>query len=208
MYLSQLILNPEPSARQVQRDLASPYELHRTVMRAFPDASAGGPGRVLFRLEIVGDGQPPVVLVQSDKRPDWTPLMQIPNYLLGLGEGTPKEVDLALLSLRPGQRLRFRLRANPTVRSEGKRHGLVRYEDQCRWLDRKAAAAGFAPVDVAIRRAQMSVSRSAKGTQSHFVVDFEGLLEVTDPAGLRTAVAAGIGPAKGYGLGLLSLAPA
>jgi CRISPR system Cascade subunit CasE len=36
---------------------------------------------------------------------------------------------------------------------------------------------------------------------------FEGRLRVTDPDALRTALLTGIGPAKGYGQGLLTLAP-
>ena len=36
---------------------------------------------------------------------------------------------------------------------------------------------------------------------------FEGVLTVTDTAALRTALLAGIGPAKAYGCGLLTLAP-
>ncbi|MER6471520.1 type I-E CRISPR-associated protein Cas6/Cse3/CasE [Streptomyces collinus] len=36
---------------------------------------------------------------------------------------------------------------------------------------------------------------------------FEGRLRVTDPATLRAALLGGIGPAKGYGQGLLTLAP-
>ena len=34
MYLSRLILNPR--SRRVQRELAEPYEMHRSLMKAFP----------------------------------------------------------------------------------------------------------------------------------------------------------------------------
>ena len=40
MYLSQLTLNPR--TRRVQRELANPYELHRTLMRAYPEALPEG----------------------------------------------------------------------------------------------------------------------------------------------------------------------
>ncbi|MFN5075775.1 MAG: type I-E CRISPR-associated protein Cas6/Cse3/CasE [Planctomyces sp.] len=43
MYLSRLVLNR--AKRDVQRDLGSLYELHRTLMRGFPDAAEGGAGR-------------------------------------------------------------------------------------------------------------------------------------------------------------------
>ena len=35
MYLSRLILNPRN--RRVQREIAGPYQMHRSIMRAFPD---------------------------------------------------------------------------------------------------------------------------------------------------------------------------
>jgi CRISPR system Cascade subunit CasE len=50
--------------------------------------------------------------------------------------------------------------------------------------------------------------RSAQGGQTHVPVLFEGVLRVNDPAKLIEAVRNGIGSAKGYGFGLLSLAPA
>ena len=70
MFLSQLIFNQKN--RNARRDLAMPYEFHRTVSRAFPSAAAGGPGRVLFRIEADSDRVPPTALVQSEKRPDWS----------------------------------------------------------------------------------------------------------------------------------------
>jgi CRISPR system Cascade subunit CasE len=205
MYLSKLSLNPQPNARAVQRDLASPYELHRTIMRAFPGQDAGGPGRVLFRLETTRAGEPPVVLVQSEKQPDWSPLRQQSGYLWE----PPKSKELAL-QFRPGQRLRFRLRANPTVKrwAEGKRHGLLREEDQRNWLVRKAARCGFRLPDFVVRSSRRVVSGSGKNSPTHLAVDYEGILEVTDPAAFLEALAAGIGPAKGFGFGLLSVARA
>lgn len=208
MYLSKLTLNPQPQARLVQRDLSSPYEMHRTILRAFPDRQDGGPGRVLFRVEPIADGQPPVVLVQSDKQPDWSPLVSLPMYL-----AVPARVKEAQPRLRQSQRLRFRLRANPTVKkkAEGKengvRHGIAVEADQLAWLQRKGQAGGFAILDVAIQRAAKVVSHAAKGSQTHLAVDFEGVLEVVDPLLLQQTLASGIGPAKGFGFGLLSVAP-
>ena len=46
MFLSKLVLNIRD--RQARCDLARPYELHRTLWRAFPDDD---PGRVLFRID-------------------------------------------------------------------------------------------------------------------------------------------------------------
>ena len=47
----------------------------------------------------------------------------------------------------------------------------------------------------------------AKRDLTLFGVRFDGVLAVTDPDALTGAVRQGIGPAKGFGFGLLSLAP-
>ncbi|NQT19766.1 MAG: type I-E CRISPR-associated protein Cas6/Cse3/CasE, partial [Planctomycetes bacterium] len=197
MYLSKLTLNPR--SRAVRLDLASAYELHRTVMRAFPDKADGGPGRVLFRLEQQKESRPPVVLVQSEKQPHWPAVEEEPHYLFDVASKTfnPK--------LQEGRRLGFRLRANPTVKREKKRHGLFRDEDQRAWLARKGQAGGFDPIDFTIREARTVFSRSGEAArsnrQTHFAATFEGILQVTDSAAFLNALAAGIGPAKGFGFG-------
>lgn len=205
MYLSKLILDPSPAARAVQRDLAAPYDLHRTLMRAFPDKEAGGPGRVLFRLEPLCPGEPPVVLVQSEKQPDWSDLQRHPRYLISAESKSFK------LNVQSRQQLRFRLRANPTVKRNKKRVGLVRQEDQVQWLKRKAEAGGFHPVDFTVRKSTRYASivqrDEGRRKETHLGVDYEGVLEISDPDQFTSAVAAGIGSAKGYGFGLLSVAP-
>ncbi|MFM7168433.1 MAG: type I-E CRISPR-associated protein Cas6/Cse3/CasE, partial [Planctomycetaceae bacterium] len=130
MYLSRLVLNR--AKRDVQRDLGSLYELHRTLMRGFPDAAEGGAGRVLFRLEISRDDEgEAAVLVQSERKPVWDGLCNS-GYLL---TAAMKSVDYATsdqdastedsVALRSGAVFRFRLVANPTVkkRIDGKKNG-------------------------------------------------------------------------------------
>jgi len=199
MYLSKLTLNPY--CRLAMRDLADPYQMHRTIMRAFPSRQDGGPGRVLFRVEPTSHDDPKVVLVQSDKKPDWSVLEALPGYLIDVRS---KWFEIRC---RPGQRFCFRLRANPTVKTNGKRYGLVRYDRQCKWLDRKAQQGGFRLVDFAPRRSVKLIGR-AKGDppQTHLAVDFEGILEVADPELFADTIKRGIGSAKGLGFGLLSVA--
>jgi CRISPR system Cascade subunit CasE len=55
--------------------------------------------------------------------------------------------------------------------------------------------------------------KKEKGTNivhdlTHFAVCFEGVIEVTEPDLMCRTVSAGIGPAKAFGFGLLSLAKA
>ncbi|HOS94023.1 MAG TPA: type I-E CRISPR-associated protein Cas6/Cse3/CasE, partial [Armatimonadota bacterium] len=62
MYLSRLILDPR--SRQVASELERPYEMHRTLTRAFDDGGQGD--RVLFRADVHPRTGVPTVLVQSE----------------------------------------------------------------------------------------------------------------------------------------------
>lgn len=209
MYLARLVINNHPSCRRAVDDLADPYEMHRTLMKAFPDADDGGPGRVLWRLEPLRRGRPATVLVQSEDPPDFAPLRDAPGYLLD----KPKITELGdrfRASLTEGRLLRFRLRANPTVTREGKRHGLVRDDERRNWLVNKGKSGGFEPVDFLPARSERVVSRRKSGArpQTFVAVDYEGVLRITDPEAFWRSLTGGIGPAKGYGFGLLSVARA
>lgn len=201
MFLSRLVLNPRhPAAR---RDLASPYELHATLYRAFADPMAA---RVLWRLE---SARRPVVLVQSLQTPDFGALgpWGSGEYLLEAPQTKPLEPMLA--RLRPGQVLRFRLEANPTVTRQGKRHGLYRVEAQLQWLQRQGDKAGFEVVGAAVTRSERR-SFPKRGQQQLIVlqvVRFDGHLRVVDPQRLREGMARGFGHGKALGLGLLTVAP-
>jgi CRISPR system Cascade subunit CasE len=214
MYLSRLILNPR--SRAAQRELANPYELHRTLMRAYPEDLPDSE-RVLFRTETDPRSGVPTVLVQSQTEPDWSDLTTWQDYLLPEPQWPPavfsnpatKEFDLPL---QRGQRLAFRLRANPTVKREGSRHGLYKEEDQRAWLARKGRRGGFDVLRLTVIKegnAYAWIRRNGNTRKlTHFAVRFDGVLEVIEPHVLRETVADGIGPAKGFGFGLLSLAPA
>ncbi len=221
MYLTRLLLNPaNPEAR---RDLATPYELHRTLKRAFPDGEPDA-NRLLFRIEPAdearGEGVP--VLVQtSTTRPDWEFVEAMGDYALQL-DG-PKSFDPAFSE---GQRLRFRVIANPTVcktppgRKNGRRVPLVHaapnaagHPTYFEWLDRQAERCGFAVLDARDAPFRLAPRRRKKGEYEKrelplFGVRFDGVLTVADPEKLLHAVRSGIGPAKAFGFGLLSLARA
>jgi CRISPR system Cascade subunit CasE len=206
MYLSQLKLNPaQPDAR---RDLGDAYQMHRTLTRVFaPDPASPAP-RFLWRLDrerSAGAGN--TVLVQADAPAQWAALMALPGYLLA--DPAEKQVDLGRLII-PGSRRRFRLRANPAVKREGRRWGLHSEAEQLAWLKRQGERLGFelAGADVS-QRERLRVPQCRTGsTITVDSVQFDGLLRVADAAALRQALPVGIGPGKALGLGLLSLAPA
>lgn len=214
MYLSQLILNPR--SRQVRSEVSQPYEMHRTLMRAFPSENQGGPGRVLFRLD--NPAQPAQeglkLLVQSDQEPDWAWLEGVPHYLLPGLNPNPAYKPFEPV-FQPGQQLYFRLRANPTIKrkfpgqDQSKRIGLYKEEEQRDWLAGKAEHGGFALLSVAIiSEGKVDGTTKERHNLNLLAVRFDGMLQVTDPAKFLETVQQGIGSGKGLGFGLLSLARA
>ncbi len=236
MYLSRLILNPR--SRQVRNELADPYELHRTICKAFPDANFkdNEPSGILFRVDLHPRTYIPTLLVQSRQKPDWGFLFgmqelapanldsklsdsKLKNYLLeendlplGIENPAVKEISL---QLREGQVLAFRLRANPTkrIKENAKRVGLVQEEDQHKWLKRKLEFAGAALVSVNILNDQfvhgkLFIEQEKEKRINLLSVQFDGLLQVKNPDELVKTIHSGFGSAKGLGFGLLSLARA
>jgi len=225
LYLSRLILNP--AHRGVWRELGNVYELHRDVMKGFPRELPAGE-RVLFRLDGAAAGHP-MLLVQSQDEPDWSGLsagfLLPPDPFDPLPNPAVKRVDL---SFSAGQWLRFRLRANPTVKKrpeqrppdgkgQGKRVAIIREEAQLAWLGRKAEAGGFRfrPGDARVAEPGREfglTKRDPRADRRHrlelHIVQFDGLLQVTDPERFAETLRRGIGSAKGFGCGLLSLAAA
>ena len=223
MYLSRLILNPR--SRQVRNELADPYEMHRTVCKAFPNGlfkierNEGNVTNILFRLDFHPHTRIPTLLVQSRQKPEWSFLQTHKDYLLGETE-LPLDVENPAikemnLQLRDGQVLAFRLRANPTkrVKENAKRVGLVREEEQHAWIKRKLEIAGAALVSVSIineqfTRGKLFIERAREKRLNFLSVQFDGLLQVKEKDKLVNTIFTGFGSAKGLGFGLLSLARA
>jgi CRISPR system Cascade subunit CasE len=229
MFLSKLTLNVRD--RLARRDLARPYEMHRTLMNSYPYPRVENRCDLLFRVEPSRAG-PPVVLVQTRDDPgEWPGIGE--GYLLRQADSKPLDLPVTL-----GQRLRFRLRANPTKRvaaknqrlgavMAGKRVGLTTEAEQLRWLLRKGERGGFEIpggwVDathpetnepIQLPNFRVDVVSEGRGTggkpdcDGTFVaVRFDGVLVVTDPTLFRETVANGVGSGKAFGFGLLSVAP-
>jgi CRISPR system Cascade subunit CasE len=205
MFLSKLMLDHRhPQAR---RDLSSPYEMHRTLSRAFAPDAQSRPARFLWRLEHSRDSACfATILVQSDIAADWSVLALMSGYAPDVLGNKP--VDLGRLIDKPGARFRFRLLANPTVTRDGKRHGLTKEEDQLDWLSRQGAHYGFG-LNACVRLSNERIEPRHASTGRRMTLQsvlLEGALEAQDVAGLRAAVRTGLGHGKALGLGLLSLA--
>lgn len=207
MYLSSLTLD---ASKRITREIyINPYTLHQAVFRAFPDKLEDGPGRVLYRLDTHNGNF--TLLVQSEKLPNW-----IKAEILSECLAEPVKTKLFAPKFGIGQQLYFLLRANPSVKkdTEGKKNGyrigLLREEDQMHWLSKKAKTSGFSVVSCIVIPegiAQNERGKEGKGKLRHYAVRFNGILQVVEPDLFIETVQKGIGPAKGFGFGLLSLAP-
>ncbi len=215
MYLSRLQLNS--TSRTLWRDVVDqPYRLHQLVMQGFPDGVNREAANVLHRLDQTHHGL--TLLVQSNVQPNWDglktdlllpadPFAPLPN---------PAIQSLADLALQNGRILQFRLRANPTIkkvrrdengnRRNSNRVPLVREDKQQEWLCKKAAQSGFKIMDAHINPEGKQSDYRKKLTLYTILVN--GRLQITDTTAFTIALKKGIGPAKAFGCGLLSLAPA
>lgn len=229
MFLSKLCLNLRHP--EVRRQITQPYEMHRTLWSTgFNQFGKEELGRVLFRIDSDRTGRAPAVLIQSERQPDWTSLPSA--FIIETPECKAFDPYLA-----NGQRLRFRLRANPTkkvgsaTKSErlagnkknGKRIALLQENDQIAWLLDKGQYGGFTipgqwreengakladfRVDV-VPEGWIGCGKEGHRDGDFFAVRFDGILVVNDVAVFRQTLQQGIGSAKGFGFGLLSIGPA
>ena len=132
---------------------------------------------------------------------------------------------------------RLRTNPTKKVKTDGRKNGirvgLVTEEEQLTWLQRKADAGGFrlrsaivtpegstesrcsrqagkAFDEGSTSGATVSVATSVQFARkmTHLAVRIEGILQVVDPVAFQQTLRCGIGSAKGFGFGLLSLARA
>lgn len=217
MFLTRMQLNPQRLG--ARRLLSSPQNLHAAVLAGFSDARPKEDGRVLWRL----DTQPShkvLLYIASPDKPDLAHLVDQAGWPTTEAWQTRSYDDL-LESLRTGQRWQFRLTANP-VRSgrrdgwtETKPLGHVTVKQQEQWLLDRTERHGFricastvGEHDPDVGLVNRTVRRFTRaGTQVTIsMATFEGHLEISDPDALRRALTNGIGRAKAYGCGLLTLA--
>lgn len=204
MYLTRLRLNLR--SKEVRRDLANPYEMHRTLARAFAIDEQTKPSRFLWRLETAAVWEKPVLLVQAASPGNWQPLQALVSYLDHERQPETKQIDVKRL-LQVDGRYRFRLQANPTVTRQGKRLGLCHEEEQLAWLARQGTQHGFVVENALV--SETSMLHAYKGDMRLSVVRacVDGYLRVTDTERVGAVLVNGLGHAKALGCGLLSLAP-
>ena len=199
MYLSKILIKGAFSR--------NPYEIHRALWKLFPE-DTGAHREFLFRVTH-GDWNRAEILMQS---------FEIPERSSNTAQIIARKEYNPILS--SGQRLRFLLIANPikTINDEtGRKNSngevkkcrvpLIREKDQQSWIERKLQnAASFEKLVIdpvfPLRFRKNKENRAGKIQP----ISFQGILKVSEPESMMALVQAGIGPAKAFGCGLLSLA--
>lgn len=215
MYLSRIEL--DTSRRETIRALGSPYVMHGAIENCYHKLPDQEPSRKLWRLDRL-ESKLYLLLLSVDK-PDFAGF--ITQFCSPDVNGESKPYDRFLAGVRAGQYWRFRLRANPvhSVRTgivpscRGKVYAHVTVQQQKQWLQKKAACCGFgfANSDAEDRSFDVVESETLRfNRQNKYVTlgvaTFEGVLRVTDSEVFTRALTNGIGRAKAFGCGLLTIA--
>jgi CRISPR system Cascade subunit CasE len=188
----------------------NPYDFHRLLWRLFPGEAKETRRKdeekrqgFLFRVEENPTGRPARLLVQSRMPPRATSGLVV----LATREFHPQPIE--------GQRLAFVLTANPikTIAdaqreakpgkiSEKCRVPLIRETDQRDWVTRKLSDAAEILTAEVLPHAPMYF-RKGDHSGKLIAVTFNGMLKVVSPGRLTEVLENGVGPAKGFGCGLL-----
>lgn len=219
MYLSRMALNPQ--RRGTRRFLADPQVMHAAVMGAFPPgpdtAGPGHDGRILWRLD--AEDHELLLWVVSPERPSFDAIREQAGWSAQPTDVT-RPYDGFMGRLAVGQPYAFRLTANPvhTVTDEKgrkRRLGHVTVAQQEQWLlercgrmgveIRRSSSADGAP-DLVVHDRRTVTFRRGDGTVTLRRATYDGVCTVQEPHLLREALTNGVGRAKGYGCGLMTLA--
>lgn len=212
MYLSRVGLNVR--RRETQQALVMLQLLHAAVEQSFAEHGQ----RNLWRIDWLENACN--LLVLSEYQPNFSQIIERYGYGEDGGVWETKSYNQLLGRLKDGQTWQFRLRANPTRSSfkeksettgRGKVFAHVTPDQQKQWLMRKAASRGFALDEEEFEIIHTQWDKFAKTGENKRKVTirtatFEGSLKITDSELLRGALLKGIGRAKAYGCGLLTIA--
>ncbi len=221
MFLSRCEINP--ARRGARKLLGSPQALHAAVRYAFPSVGDTPPGgRVLWRLDSYGHRH--VLYTVSPQAPDFSHIVEEAGWPSTTGWEN-RDYSTFLKALSVGQVWAFRLAANPvhsarrSPSGQTQRLGHVTAQQQQEWLLTRCRAWGFEILDAAggagadepqqavvVRERAVRTFRRGDGRVTVSTAVFEGRLRVVDAEALRTALTAGMGHAKAYGCGLMTLA--
>ena len=220
VFLSRVELNPRRTL--TARLVRNRRMIRGEVLAAFPErdlAERKGSGRVLWRLDR-DDPRRLLLYCVSASRPDFSHLVERAGWPQAHTGFETRDYSPLLDQLASGQTYAFRLTANPVHHARvkpgepTKRLGHVTAAKQMGWLlerqDRLGieipSASSGEPDARVTGRERVSFARDGHRV-TLTIVTYEGRLSVVDPDRLRAALTSGVGHARAYGCGLLTLAP-
>lgn len=194
--------------------LASPQRIHAAVESSFPPGSSVK-SRNLWRIDRLGYDT--YLLVLSEQKPDFTHIVEQFGWPENDQKWETKNCIYLMDQIRVGQQWQFRLRANPvhSVKqsdkkqsgSRGKVYAHITAKQQEQWLLERSEKNGFALSAGSFRIVQRETRRFRRHNKTITlgIATFEGILEVIDVASFRRALTSGLGRAKAFGCGLLTI---
>lgn len=220
MYLSRVQIATEN--RQKIKDLTHLGAYHNWVEQSFPNEVLNEERkRHLWRLDSLAGKD--YLIILSEKKPDEK---QLEKYGV-VGTVMVKSYRKLLDTLKVGDKMRFRLTANPSysVPQSGTKRGHVyphvTVKQQRQWLKEKAKKSGFEIVrgqyltndindnlafDIVTRDRPILYRKTGKNIRLSRVT-FEGLLEIKNLDVFKETLTQGIGREKAFGMGLITVIP-
>ncbi|MDR2295382.1 MAG: type I-E CRISPR-associated protein Cas6/Cse3/CasE [Clostridiales Family XIII bacterium] len=204
MYLSRVEVNKQRI--ETKRALMNPQILHASIKACFPKSD----GRILWRADALEHNL--YILVAAPIKPDFTDFIRQYGWPASGQTGESGDYGPLLERVTRGSVWRFRLTANPVHTVKGKIYAHVTASHQRSWLLARAERNGFALRDDALDVVRRDTVRFHKGhgpdrrEVTLARASFEGALTVSDTALFRNALTQGIGRARAYGCGLLTVA--
>jgi len=200
------------------RALASPHVLHGAVESSFPSRLDKNRERILWRVDYVRDTC--YLMVLSADQPEGLEIGIQFGYEHLEPKWETKNYNPLLARLQSDQVWRFRLRGNPVHSSgkekdetsgRGKVFAHVTQQQQRQWLIVRAQSCGFSLDDNAfdVVHTEWKKFHKANGSRQEVALrtaDFEGVLTISDAESFKRTLLSGIGRAKAYGCGLLTIA--
>lgn len=228
--LTRISINP--ARRNGRKLLTNPQAMHAAVRASFPPGISEDEARVLWRVD--PHDHESVLYVVGPEKPTGAVIVEQAGWESRPAQTA--DYGRFLDSLMKGQRWHFEIVANPTYSEPNGKRGKVKAHVSARhqldWLYKQAPKAGFAlaPRDDdpctdeersrwAVSDAPMVMERwtdtfgkgnESRGSRNQVRIAkarFSGTLEITDADSIRHALTHGIGRARAYGCGLLTLAP-
>lgn len=207
MFFTQIKLNT--ARRETIKLLDSKQRIHAAILAGFPDLKED---RLLWRLDD-NSRHDIIIYVVSPQKPDYTNFWEKYGWERLPYEQTIKTVDYTKLlnHLENGQKWGFKLNAN-TVKSVERKRIPVEESEIKNWLMHRTENNGFTvnTNDFNAHTTVNSFYKNNKNGNSKNKVTlqetiYQGILEITDRELFKQVLTMGIGKAKSYGCGLITL---